>query len=301
MSCPSYPGCASVPIEAGSIVGSAPHEEAYLLVEFRKPWPSKIKKLEGVISELRSVLKKHKGEDVKMLATPRIPWLPLGEGPRALLVRWDGSLALCETLEASPEALRAALALAPSGKPFSCYMVCTHGSRDPCCGLLGVPIYRTLTEAGSRPVLQVSHLGGHRFAPVLGAFPEWKFYGHLTPELSLEMDKALSQGQVYLTGYRGNGRLNERLQVVEAKLWEEHGSELLSLKQVAGNKEEPQVEVSFRNGERQLFHACFQRIEYEGYKSCKDFKNKEISKLKLPTLKSLHPASSLAVQDVASP
>lgn len=292
MSCPSYPGCASVPIEAGSIVGSAPHEEAYLLVEFRKPWPSKIKKLEGLISDLRSVLKRHKGEEVKMLATPRIPWLPLGEGPRALLIRWDGEQALCDTLEATPDALREALAAAPCGMPFSCYLVCTHGSRDPCCGLLGVPIYRTLTEAGSRPVLQVSHLGGHRFAPVVGAFPEWRFYGHLTPELSLEMDKVLSHGEVYLTGYRGHGRLKEHLQVVEAQLWEQHGSELLSVKQVSGNKEEAQIEVRFRNGESRLFRACFSRIEYEGYKSCKDFKNKEVSKLKLPVLQSLQSATS---------
>ena len=296
MSCPSYPGCASVPIEAGSIVGSAPHEEGYLLVEFRKPWPSKIKKLEGLISELRSVLKKHKSEDVKILATPRIPWLPLGEGPKALLLRWDGRQALCQTLEANPGELREALSLPPSGLPFSCYMVCTHGSRDPCCGLLGVPIYRALAESGSRPVVQVSHLGGHRFAPVVGVFPEWKFFGHLTPDLSLEMDKALSRGKVYLTGYRGHGRLKEHLQVVEAKLWEEHGSELVSLKQVSGNKQEVEVEAQFRNGESRLFRASLHRIEYDGYKSCKDFKNKEVSKLKLPVLQSLQEASSLKSQ-----
>lgn len=54
-------------------------------------------------------------------------------------------------------------------------LVCTHGSRDRCCGVLGGAIFAQLKNQ-LRPILpdavwQVSHLGGHRFAPTALCLP----------------------------------------------------------------------------------------------------------------------------------
>jgi hypothetical protein len=287
VSCPSFPGCASAPVELLSIAGTAPTEDAYFILEQAKPWPAKIKKMDGVISDIRSVLKKNRGEDVRLVATPEIPWLEKSARPRGLLIRWDGQRALCLKVEASKEALSRALAGPPSGEARELYLVCTHGSRDPCCGLLGVPLFQTLTESSPRATLQVSHLGGHRFAPVIAAFPEWRFFGHLTSDTALELDSALQAERPYLTGYRGHGRLQAHLQVVEAALWEKHGCKLRQVRQIDGEKALLKVEAVLHDDSIELYEAELAGFQYEGYKSCKDFRNGKCSDLKLFRLKRL--------------
>jgi hypothetical protein len=290
MSCPSFPGCALTPLEAGLIVGTAPDEEAYLLLELPKPWPAKIKKIEGLVQELRPVLKKHKKLDAKMLGTPSIDWLAPCDEPRALFIRWNGTGAVYQTFPATPESLSAALESPLPEQTLDCYMVCTHGSRDPCCGLLGVPVYQVLSAEGSRKVLQVSHLGGHRFAPVVGVFPEWKFYGRLKPHEFLEMDRSLKNGIPYLPGYRGSGRLKGYLQVIEARLWEEQREAPIALERVSGDKSEPLVEAVFADGRKVRYLARLETLAYQGYKSCKDHRKGKEETLKLSVLKSLVPA-----------
>jgi hypothetical protein len=53
-------------------------------------------------------------------------------------------------------------------------LVCTHGSRDVCCGSAGIGVFRDLGAArlpGVR-VWRTSHTGGHRFAPTALTFPD---------------------------------------------------------------------------------------------------------------------------------
>ncbi len=65
-------------------------------------------------------------------------------------------------------------------------VVCTHGSRDACCGKFGYPFYGTLryqyAVTGRLQVWRASHIGGHRFAPTLMDLPEGRYWGHLEPE-----------------------------------------------------------------------------------------------------------------------
>ncbi|MFA7479386.1 MAG: sucrase ferredoxin [Vulcanimicrobiota bacterium] len=287
MTCPSFPGCALTPLEGSSIVGTAPTEEAYLLLELPKPWPAKIKKMEGLVQELRPILKKHKGLDAKILGTPGVDWLEPCQSPRALLIRWNGRQTVYQTFPANREELVQALHSPLPEEPLNCYMVCTHGSRDPCCGLLGVPVFQTLRAHGSRRTLQVSHLGGHRFAPVVAVFPEWKFYGRLKPEEYLEMDQTLAKGQPFSRGYRGSGRWKSSLQVVEAKLWEEYGQAPLQLRRLSGDKENLVVEADFPDGRTEQFQARLETLFYQGYASCKDHRKGKEETLKLSVLKSL--------------
>lgn len=63
-------------------------------------------------------------------------------------------------------------------------LVCTHGSRDRCCGRLG-----TLLQRSAAPrwpdidVRRVSHTGGHRFAPTAILLPSGTAWGHLDDDV----------------------------------------------------------------------------------------------------------------------
>lgn len=62
------------------------------------------------------------------------------------------------------------------------YAICTNGRHDPCCAAYGSPVYQQLiAQAGEDRVWQTTHLGGHRMAATLLAFPQGIAYGHLDP------------------------------------------------------------------------------------------------------------------------
>jgi hypothetical protein len=64
-------------------------------------------------------------------------------------------------------------------------LVCTHGSRDVCCGRDGITVHRDLMALdlpGVR-VWRTSHTGGHRFAPTALTFPEGRAWASVDTEL----------------------------------------------------------------------------------------------------------------------
>lgn len=63
-------------------------------------------------------------------------------------------------------------------------LICTHGSRDRCCGRFGTLLHRS--AASHRPeveVRRVSHTGGHRFAPTALLLPCGTAWGHLDDDV----------------------------------------------------------------------------------------------------------------------
>jgi hypothetical protein len=108
-------------------------------------------------------------------------------------------------------------------------LVCTHGSRDACCGRFGYPLYRRLGEAAARAaadlrVWRCSHLGGHRFAPTLLDLPSGRLFGRLG---DAEADALLDGGPALREGlkavYRGRMALPEPVQILERELWLQAG------------------------------------------------------------------------------
>jgi hypothetical protein len=64
-------------------------------------------------------------------------------------------------------------------------LVCTHGSRDVCCGKDGIGVHRELVALdlpGVR-VWRTSHTGGHRFAPTAITFPDGRAWASVDAEL----------------------------------------------------------------------------------------------------------------------
>ena len=59
-------------------------------------------------------------------------------------------------------------------------LVCTHGTRDTCCGSLGTRLATALPGLGAGvSVWRTSHTGGHRFAPTALLLPEGSAWAYL--------------------------------------------------------------------------------------------------------------------------
>ncbi|MEC8379768.1 MAG: sucrase ferredoxin [Myxococcota bacterium] len=98
-------------------------------------------------------------------------------------------------------------------------LVCTHGSRDRCCGILGGATFAALHTINPDWVWQVSHLGGHRFAPTLLSLPSGQLYGRVTADMAVDFMNALSRGEPFDFGHlRGNTQFAPAVQAVLAHL-----------------------------------------------------------------------------------
>jgi hypothetical protein len=107
--------------------------------------------------------------------------------------------------------------------------ICTHGSRDRCCGQLGHPLYREAEKIRAQHDLkdlelwQISHIGGHRFAPTLIDLPQGRYYGCLDRD-RLQTLLCLQGDLINLHhSYRGTTLLPEALQELEQKYFLHHG------------------------------------------------------------------------------
>ncbi len=108
--------------------------------------------------------------------------------------------------------------------------LCTHSTRDACCGQFGREMYDQLrltqSEGGDQGwrVWRCSHLGGHRLAPTLMEMNAGRSYGHLTPS-ALHTLLSPEQGNLeeLLDCYRGWSGLQMYEQIVEREIWRQEG------------------------------------------------------------------------------
>lgn len=86
------------------------------------------------------------------------------------------------------------------------YTVCTNGRHDPCCAAHGAPVYHELVaQAGDERVWQTTHIGGHRMAATLIAFPHGIVYGHVDPPDVEAIVSNQRAGYMLTHKYRGRG------------------------------------------------------------------------------------------------
>ncbi len=103
------------------------------------------------------------------------------------------------------------------------HLVCTHGKRDECCALQGVPLYQALAAAiddlpaEAQPELwQTSHLGGHRFAATMTTLPHGYCLGRVEPD---EAAAILAAGGLHrLDRIRGCSRYPKPAQAADHEL-----------------------------------------------------------------------------------
>ena len=281
-----------------SLIGTAVSADTFILIETPQPWLKPALLSEGVPESLRQVLKSLLGpasgvrvhlianeqtphqQQRRILIFQRVPTSTLVPGEQPLRNRLSGGYKAWEIQVETPAemapALNEFLSAAPSAKRSGQrrfraiarrhLMICTHASHNECCGVYGYPFYRQTIKHIKRLGLeqqvqpwQISHIGGHRFAPTLIDFPQGRYYGNLD-EMSL-LCLLKQQGAIapLLPTYRGWSLLPKPLQILEGELLCQYGWKWFQGR-VAGrildrNEERKQfgVELWFESSEYPLF------------------------------------------------
>jgi len=182
--------CSASSLEAGdSLIGSAPHRRIWLLLEVDAPWgPQAL-----ADSDLPPAVREH--IDAFLAGSPDAGILfirqqPARAGLRLFVAVGDARLPTLYalTLDRYEDLLSLDFAgLAQGQRPElrdeeSLYLICTHGKRDQCCALAGMPMYAALRERVGERAWRCSHVGGHRFAPTMVFLPEGLCYGRMPLE-----------------------------------------------------------------------------------------------------------------------
>lgn len=181
--------CADVSRRLGTRpLGTAPAAPGVLLVELALPWPPDV----ASAPALREVARAAGATGYRLQAV--VPQDGPG-APRRRLVRYSrpaGPFAGFHRSERSapagdPDALGAAarelleapVPSRPTEDDVVDVLVCTHGSRDLCCGRSGTRVHRDLValELPGVRVWRTSHLGGHRFAATALVLPDGYAWG----------------------------------------------------------------------------------------------------------------------------
>ena len=108
-------------------------------------------------------------------------------------------------------------------------LICTHGSRDRCCGTLGGRLYAKASKRYPSMIWQTSHVGGHRFAPTLLSLPQGMMYGRVQ-ESDIESVCMQSRERVpfSLASLRGVPAWPKKVQVAAASYWKHHRTQIAS-------------------------------------------------------------------------
>lgn len=178
--------------------GTAGSYDGFVLVEVPLPWPREITE-HPVLADL-AVPPGHRVQGV-------VPSLE-GPGPTVRYRRFDGPFRGYEGGDDGVVDL----------------LVCTHGTRDRCCGSMGMSLFLSV---GSRPELRIrrtSHTGGHRFAPTALLLPEGTSWAWLDDVvLGAVLDRTGEPAEL-LAHYRGStGMPDPWTQVAEAAVFAEVG------------------------------------------------------------------------------
>ncbi|MDQ2648155.1 MAG: hypothetical protein M3Z03_01225 [Actinomycetota bacterium] len=200
-------------------IGSATSGTSYLLVDLPLPWQGdigddpRLDELHAFVRELAAA-----GHRWRVQAT-----VPREDGVRRVvayeLPHGPASGFLRRELTAGPgEELHAAMVLlqevgiqgvGADPSPGGDFLLCTHGSRDVCCGGSGTVLWRELVErAGSLPdelaLGRTSHTGGHRFAPTALSLPTGTMWAWLDVAQASALTDRRGVLDELLAHYRGS-------------------------------------------------------------------------------------------------
>lgn len=204
-----------------TVLGTAPDDERWLLVEHPGPWGPKAVRDSGLPADVVALLDGLSGVRVQLVRRPDRGGR-VAEGTRVVAaVREPGGFAVTSTVlpdlgavaDLDPGVL--ASGRVPGGRPTTepLWLVCTHGRRDVCCAELGRPVVRALADRWPGSTWETTHLGGHRFAGTLLALPSGVALGRLDAARAVAACAELEAGRVPAGGLvRGDAGLSPRAQ-----------------------------------------------------------------------------------------
>ena len=208
-----------------SMAGTCDVVDVWLLLEYRPVWQAKAL----AASELAPPAKRWVEDTVAGLAKVGLKVRPqlirqpeLDRDEVRLLVAsdqalWEFSGAGYDFLQSLDVASLLEHGSAPGARRVSRprYFVCTNGQRDLCCARFGLPVYNALRESVGDRVWQVTHLGGHRFAPNVLVLPGGLLYGRVDPEKLEGFMAAVEGAEIPFDHLRGRSRYPKHVQAAE--------------------------------------------------------------------------------------
>ena len=193
--------------------GSAGFARRVVLIELPLPWPKKIDqhdllagvalddkavKLLGIRSSEATELNRH-----RVICWERTEPFRGFERTEILVDRHQLEIMVQSIAESGPAAISEPLEIDPETHDL---LICTHGTRDRCCGQLGTRLHIDLDCAFAPNVRmwRTSHTGGHRFAPTGIHFPHGTTWSTLSPELTVAIVEQTLSTERLPGHYRGN-------------------------------------------------------------------------------------------------
>lgn len=128
-------------------------------------------------------------------------------------------------------------------------LVCTNGLRDACCAKFGLEIYNELIDLTDGPVWQTTHLGGHRFAPIMLVLPHGLHYGRVEVEDLPALVGATARGEILPRRYRGRTIYERSVQAAEHFIREATGDVRVGALRLLGSEATGSGEWSVRMAE----------------------------------------------------
>lgn len=206
------------------MIGTADPVDVWLLLEYSPAWPARAIQQSSLGSAVRDWLDAALAAlaDAGLRARPQFIRRPELDGSEVHLflglpdglVRFSGAdyrfldnvdpLAVARRPEHYPQVTEAH------------YFVCTNGQRDLCCARFGLPVYAALRERVGGRAWQITHLGGHRFAPNVLALPQGVLYGRLQETALDDFVATVEAGGLAFEQMRGRSWLPPAAQAAEA-------------------------------------------------------------------------------------
>jgi hypothetical protein len=189
-----------------SPAGTATEAAHWLLIEDPSPWGEQAVEEANWFPEVRTTLEQWQ-EAVSDLRVQlirrelgtwddsgRIRCFAVRAGGESIIRDWSleayGELSTVDV----PGALSAA---SDEENPDPLVLTCVNGKRDACCAKWGRPVAQAAADAAPDAAWQTSHLGGHRFAPIMLLLPDGTQYGWLSPEDVSELLSAHRRGRLF--------------------------------------------------------------------------------------------------------
>ncbi|WP_436739307.1 sucrase ferredoxin [Streptomyces sp. BBFR102] len=252
------------------LAGTAATARTWLLIEQPGPWGARALTASRLDPGLGAALEGAAESTGVRIALIRRPGGRRAEpgGARVLAAHTLPGRAWTRTVRlSSPEALRALdLSALGAGDPASfealggvaydgppLALVCTNGKRDRCCALLGRPLAEELALTAPEAVWEITHLGGHRFAPTLLVLPHGYAYGRSSAPEVEEILRASASGEVVAAGCRGRSCWDRPGQAAELALRERLpgvGPDDLAVTGTRGAAPRWEVTLTHRDGRR---------------------------------------------------
>jgi len=198
------------------LVGSAPEISHLLLIEYSGFWPSNIEESTilspyvNLIKDIKKMLPKFSIKLIKNSDT--------GKGKELSQIFYYNKILYSKKISLKQDLKFIFNSILNNDfsdkkqlfKPI--YFICSHGIRDKCCAKFGLPIFNELNKENEN-VWQVSHLGGHRFAPTMLVLPSMNCYGHLEIKDLKDLIYLTNNNKILFNKWRGNSNFKSCKQV----------------------------------------------------------------------------------------